>query len=303
MPAASLGVMQWWADLWNNWAKFWGYDRWEWGSAADWLAALGTIGAFAFGFYLLKREISEKRSQHADALVTEATYIRNPFTNEWSVMLEVENTGRYSVTGVSLYQRDKGGPDLINFFGSHEALRWKLRPGKSQRKTTDLDQAPDQLGLFIQFTDVTGREWFRRVDDGRYMSRREYNRVYWGTWFGQPDKRKIREKAGKKTIPDSVSKDTEVIPSEGPASTSPAPADDSPPTRSAEPTPEPSPSASETEPVPEPESSTHEADEPAPGMSERDDATTSVAPEVTAHELSGTSNEPRSNDEPEQDSR
>ncbi len=178
----------------------WGYDVWEWGNAADWVGALGTTGAFFFGFYLLRREANEKRAVHADALLTEATYVHHPFTKQHSVVLDVENTGKYPVSGVALYQYAQGGPDMIAIFGAHENFRWKFKPRHTQRRTVDVEKDPRELKLFVEFTDVNGTNWYRRLDDGRYFSRREFNRIYWGTWFGEPDKAKIRKKAKKEAI-------------------------------------------------------------------------------------------------------
>lgn len=189
--------MTWWRDFWDGLARSFGYAEWVWGSAADWVAAIGTVGAFGFGFLLLRREIRERRSEHANALRTEPTFLNNPLSGKWSLVVDVENSGPSTVTGVSVYQKAVGGPDMIAFFGKYDNFRWKMAPGATQRRTIELDHAPAELKLFVEFRDVSGRQWRRSLDDQTYISRRRYNRLYWGTWGGEPNKAKIRQQAGK----------------------------------------------------------------------------------------------------------
>ena len=184
-------------DLFDNWAKTFGYDYWQWGSFSELLGALGTIGAFLFGFWLLSREIDEKRRRHADAFITHFIYVRHPFNDEWKRYIEAHNSGTHAVTEVTVFERGKAGPDMIGVMGERDGLRMKFAPRFEGRLTIDLDGPPDDKKLFIEFTDIAGRTWRRSVDSGTYISRRRYNWTYWGTWFGtEPNKAKIRKRAG-----------------------------------------------------------------------------------------------------------
>lgn len=64
--------MQWWADLWDDWAKTWGYSQWEWGSAADWFAALGTIGALFAALWVLRTERTRSQRENAELVIIRA---------------------------------------------------------------------------------------------------------------------------------------------------------------------------------------------------------------------------------------
>lgn len=188
-------------EFFDNWAKMFGYDYWQWGSFSELLGALGTIGAFLFGFWLLRREIDEKRRTHADAFITNFTYVRHPFDDEWKLHIEAQNSGTHAVTEVSIFERGEVGPDLIGVMGERDGLRMKFAPRFQGRLTIDLDGPPDEKKMFIEFVDVAGRTWRRSVDSGAYIPRRRYNRIYWGTWFGmEPDKAKIRKKAGRQAF-------------------------------------------------------------------------------------------------------
>ena len=61
--------MHWWAELWDNWAKMFGYDHWEWGSASDAFAAIGTVGALAVTLHIVRKD----RRDRAQALARGVT--------------------------------------------------------------------------------------------------------------------------------------------------------------------------------------------------------------------------------------
>lgn len=59
-----------WADWWNSWAQYRGYDTWEWGNTADWLAAIGTVGALLLGLVILRRDLNKENRTQARRVST-----------------------------------------------------------------------------------------------------------------------------------------------------------------------------------------------------------------------------------------
>lgn len=199
--------MEWWAGWWNSFARLFGYDEWAWGSAADWFAAIGTVGAFAFSFFLLQREIDSKRSKHADALISDAAFVHLALEKKWKVVVDIFNSGTHAILDGGVYAQGEHEPQLLAVFGDRKNFRHNLPVGASQHLPVDIDGNPNDRKLFIEFTDVTGRKWYRSLDDGRYISHRKYNRVYWRTWIGEPNKRKIRQKHRGEVIQPTTSAD------------------------------------------------------------------------------------------------
>ncbi|MFP7762035.1 hypothetical protein [Marisediminicola sp. LYQ85] len=185
-------------DFFDNWARFFGYDYWAWGSFADMLGALGTAGAFFFGFWLLARDSAEKRRKDADAFITDTTFVIRPVEQTRHMFLDVSNVGEHTITGAAVYEWAEGGPNAVQVLGEYVNFRWRFPPGHAEQKSIKVNRNSGETKLLIEFVDATGRKWFRSLDTGRYMSRRQYNKTYWGTCWGlEPDRAKIRQKAGK----------------------------------------------------------------------------------------------------------
>ena len=54
--------------MWDAVAQFFGYDEWLWGTAADWFAAVGTVGALFAALYVLLQERRGKERELARAI-------------------------------------------------------------------------------------------------------------------------------------------------------------------------------------------------------------------------------------------
>lgn len=61
--------MQWWADMWNGLAGFFGYSESQWGNAAEWFAAVGTVGALLLGLALWRQEAVRRIRSDADSVI------------------------------------------------------------------------------------------------------------------------------------------------------------------------------------------------------------------------------------------
>ncbi|MDR6168765.1 hypothetical protein QE367_002969 [Microbacterium paludicola] len=213
----TLGLVHWWRDVWDGWAAVWGYERWEWGTAADWVGALGTIAAFFLGFHLLRRESNEKRQQHADALLSDAKFVHDNTSGKWQLRLEAENTGDFPVSDLVVCQKGRGGPDELKYLGWSKDGRWKLKPGERSAIVIDFDDRPEKLRPYLEFKDIRGREWRRALVSDGYISQRRFYRTYWGTWLGKPNKARIRRKAGKIAFQPPLSQAEDVKPDSGDA--------------------------------------------------------------------------------------
>ena len=167
------------------------------GTIPDWLAAVGTLGAFAVALWLLFKELAARREQEEDRrreqarLVTawmmskplsrteerSAIVIRNgsdePVFDGWCVL--VASTSRFASERKPVFDWE---------------LRWRvLPPHETLEDELDLPQLltpPWDARIRLSFTDAAGRRW-TRYPDGRLVEpnrpRRRSRKDYMNAWI------------------------------------------------------------------------------------------------------------------------
>lgn len=165
-----------WADLWDNWAKMWGYDVWEWGNTADWVGALGTSGAFLFGFYLLNHQRKNAERAQADGFVTwfaweakkqpDGSYL-------YDAVINAQNATDYHIPMVW----------VLNEIGDKSYRRKRFMVDGKEKNGV----APKEVGTvrlagygeselpltLIEIKDASGRFWVRNLQTGEYLKKKD----------------------------------------------------------------------------------------------------------------------------------
>ena len=168
--------MHWWVDLWNNWAKMWGYDLWEWGNAADWVGALGTTGAFVFGFYLLDHQRRTAERSQADGFVTWFAWTTNQDADgkcTYEAVIRAQNATDYHVPMAW----------VIHEYAEKSFARHRfVVDGKDANGLAPRDEGVVRIPGFsdrelpltlVEIRDASGRFWVRNLQTGEYLGTRE----------------------------------------------------------------------------------------------------------------------------------
>jgi hypothetical protein len=149
----------------------------DWGTVPDWLAAVGTLAAFAVALRLLAKELAARREYEEDRRTEQARLV-----STWTTFPErdaqdsslywfyvvVKNASEVPVHNVSVvmeeprspYARATGSPDCrMQFF--------TVAPGENDRLAF---RHPEHHAgpLTLTFTDAAGRRW-TRYPDGRLV--------------------------------------------------------------------------------------------------------------------------------------
>lgn len=152
-------------DFWDSVAQLFGYDYWEWGSAADWVGAVGTVGAFLFGFMIFARDRLRQTRELADRFATWLEKDVSPDTN----MLRAHNGSNLPVVDATILMRV--GTDIRRRDIGHDpAAGHSIGAGVSASIALRGDDANASV-VYVKFTDGTSREWTRELQTGRYLNR------------------------------------------------------------------------------------------------------------------------------------
>ncbi len=177
--------MEWWADAWDNWAKLWGYDSWQWGTAADWVAAVGTTGALLIALWVLKREQIDTKRVSADrvAISIDERWSDSVTDGTGNSLLVIENRNEASFPYVELYGRlakPRVRPDSI--FATHPTTNGEdISPKEVITETVRTARSPKHRTILVAvLCDERGRKWYRDVLEDRYISEPKYRRFVHG---------------------------------------------------------------------------------------------------------------------------
>lgn len=149
-------------EFWDSVAMFFGYNRWEWGTAADWVGAIGTAGAFLFGFLIFARDKHRQTRELADRFATwfeedSDTGTKTLHAHNGADLPVVNATAVLHRAG-TLHSRDL--PEITRSIKAGSSASIALR-GKDAEATS----------VYIQFTDGASRRWTRDLLTGGYLSR------------------------------------------------------------------------------------------------------------------------------------
>jgi hypothetical protein len=167
---------------WGGFVKWFGTINW--GSAPDWVAAVGTVGALFLGLGILIHDRRRHRRELADA-----------FSSWWELSMEAssdvpsEETYELRVTSYNAGSLPIQGAVLINVANGPVRARVRflketgvrdlepIDPGERVVTTVRLDEMPDIADLFIEFYDGHGVTWHRQLEGSKYVTAKRISRL------------------------------------------------------------------------------------------------------------------------------
>jgi len=141
----------------------------QWGTVPDWFAAVGTVGAFAATLVILSLDRRRSRRAPADGLVlwTTRTFQTTARGDKQSITVHAYNTSAGPVPTANVVSKVDGN-DYVNEVLSADAGGFKeIAPGSKTEVNIDVVHYIDDSNLFVFFVDHHGRQWVKRVSDGR----------------------------------------------------------------------------------------------------------------------------------------
>jgi hypothetical protein len=134
----------------------------DWGTVPDWLAAVGTLLAFAVALRLLFKELDARRENEEDRRREQASRVAawarpvGAGPNDHAMMLR--NNSEQPVTAVRLVMEHPDMPEVVTREES-----WDLVPPGEQR-VDDMWVTGPPGPVTLTFTDAAGHRWTRRPD-------------------------------------------------------------------------------------------------------------------------------------------
>lgn len=184
--------MESWRDWWTSVARFFGYDEWVWGSAADWFAAIGTVGALALGLVLFRGEQLRRDRVDADLFVTSASIVQSESSRdgvEYMLHVRVKNLGQNTVTRARVVVRNPtkrrqlstGGDLRVEGRSPEDSLidLQAIHRGESAWLEREVRRSTQPNDCYVIFDDWRGRRWIRSLDErAKYRSKRHLRRTF-----------------------------------------------------------------------------------------------------------------------------
>lgn len=169
------------------------------GTVPDWIAALGTIAAFAVALRLLAKELSARREQEEDRRRAQARLVagwvampeQDPQAPaNWVFGVVVRNGSDEPIHDVNAVMVPAGSPYASDpeatppAIAAVRVLRESMPPGETIEQR--LRMVPIMPGSFgMSFTDAAGRRW-KRYPDGRLVEptrQRRSRKDYMNAWI------------------------------------------------------------------------------------------------------------------------
>jgi hypothetical protein len=145
------------------------------GSAADWFAAVGTVGTLVFAVMLFWRGRELERRRDADAFVSwrDSTQVGD----HWLDAVMVRNVGNRPILNAVVITAEKDARrryvgELLEPPHNHTVF-------ESNDSALSAPQAPRGELIILAFIDSNGQRWYRSLLTNRY-----YSRVR-GSWIGR----------------------------------------------------------------------------------------------------------------------
>lgn len=156
-------------DTGINWAEL------DWGSVPDWLAAVGTVGAFAATLVILALDRRRARRAPAAGLVlwtTRRFQMRGNSEKRW-VTVHAYNTSSGPVPVANVVSNISGDDNINEVLSADERGFKEIAPGAKVEVDIEVIHYIDDSKLFVLFVDHRGGQWVKRVSDGRLFSPRK----------------------------------------------------------------------------------------------------------------------------------
>jgi hypothetical protein len=148
----------------------------QWGSVAEWVGGVGTIGAVLFAAISVRTASKSARATQADAAFDEASTVSATATEgltfpQPSVVVALSNAGKRPITMVAVFIYDHGSqPDGVGPVYAEGPIRggyeWEpiLISPETQQKLRPGGKAME-LDTIVSFTDSNGLRWLTPKDN------------------------------------------------------------------------------------------------------------------------------------------
>jgi len=141
----------------------------NWGSVADWFAAVGTVGALIFGFLLFANERRQARRAAADAFVIWSVSQSRAADGRPEIDFYFHNAGTAPVFDPALTAKpNRHGYQVFAHLTVDAA---PLLPGQHGHARVAFSHLSEGWNAYLSFTDGSGREWHRNMSTSRYTRR------------------------------------------------------------------------------------------------------------------------------------
>jgi hypothetical protein len=136
----------------------------EVGTVADWIAAVGTVGALIVALSLLWREQRDRRTAQARLVSTWVSEVAVADSSEHPLSVIVQNRSNEPVYAVTIFQFD---PVIHHDVGQPGELIFHVEVLPPDTRLPATDSVPTRMGhlptLTLYFTDSAGHRWKRHL--------------------------------------------------------------------------------------------------------------------------------------------
>jgi len=177
----------------------------SWGTAPDWVAAIGTVGTLAIALAILIADRKSRERSQADRFVTwssttySANIIEGVKRESWVLDVFSHNASDAPIPVAIARSKASVKPNFIEPLSETPAELlgaplWSIAPGIQTHLSVPLEVAPRTLTVVIDFMDAQGKPWHRNLFTGKYMSERKFKKF---RTLAEEDKGKYRDPAEK----------------------------------------------------------------------------------------------------------
>lgn len=157
------------ADWWDGVAHWFGYREWVWGSAADWVAAIGALAAFSFALYLAWDEVRRSRRSQADKVATWMSHRQNSETGDWDTFVEVYNASEVPLLDAKIIAEPTFGDVYVTMAKEKKGFVG-VRPGQRITRRIPRTKRPQALPVYIRLTDASATTRVRDLRTNEYVT-------------------------------------------------------------------------------------------------------------------------------------
>jgi hypothetical protein len=146
----------------------------DWGSVADWVAAVGTVGTLMLALTLFARERLLTRRKDADAFVTWLSWAteKTEDGDRYLTTLNSYNAGSLPIVRAAVLVRDNPHLRNLRAIPLVGETGWDIIPPEASVSRKFVGRAAQtNVPVFIVITDSSGSYWVRHLQSNRYVSK------------------------------------------------------------------------------------------------------------------------------------
>lgn len=170
-----------------------------WGTAPDWVAAIGTVGtlAIALGILLMDRRKRVRNQADRFATWTMTTYAKHGSGEEaWTLDVYAYNGSDAPIPVAVVRSKSSQKPNFIKPLAERDQPsgppKWIVNAQEQVHVSIPLEVNPKTLSIVIDFVDSQGNQWHRHLNTNKYMSQKKFLKFI---ELAEEDKGKYRDPA------------------------------------------------------------------------------------------------------------